>query len=176
MRIVRDTEHTTRDGRRFFVSHGDEFDAFVRHNGLLRLVGDGMYPVLLTLNRWFNGLQRRLGRPYWSLASFLKSKVGNARRYMEKYEAAVAKSAASQAYDGHICGHIHKAGIVSRDGVLYCNDGDWVEHCTALVEDVDGRLQLLHWADHKRIEQVNEGMAVVPALTPLSGSVVKGSA
>ena len=31
------------------------------------------------------------------------------------------------------------------DGVLYCNDGDWVESCTALVEYDDGRLELLTW-------------------------------
>jgi len=173
VRILRDAEHVTHDGRRFFVSHGDEFDTFVRHNGLLRVVGDGIYPVLLAANRWFNGLRRRFGRPYWSLSSFIKSKVGNARRYMDKYEAAVARSASSQEYDGHICGHIHKAGIVSRDGILYCNDGDWVEHCTALVEDLDGRLQLLHWADHKRIEQVNEGMDVEAALIPLMALSVK---
>ena len=168
VRILRDAVHVTRDGRRFLVSHGDEFDGFVRHNGLLRLLGDGIYPFLLLMNRWFNGARRRLGRPYWSLSAFIKSKVGNARRYIEKFEAAVAYAAAIQEYDGHICGHLHTAGIVARDGVLYCNDGDWVEHCTALVEDFEGRLQLLHWADRKQIHQVNEGTEVIPTLIPLS--------
>jgi hypothetical protein len=31
-------------------------------------------------------------------------------------------------------------------GVLYINDGDWVESCTALVEHHDGTLQLIDWA------------------------------
>jgi len=176
VKILRDAEHRTNDGRRFFVSHGDEFDTFVRHNGLLRVVGDGIYPFLLMLNRGFNGLRRRFGHPYWSLASFIKSKVGNARRYMDKYETAVARSAASQDYDGHICGHIHKAGIVSRDGILYCNDGDWVEHCTALVEDAEGRLNLLHWADSKQIGQVGEGLAVEAAPIPLTALGVRHQA
>jgi hypothetical protein len=32
------------------------------------------------------------------------------------------------------------------DGVLYCNDGDWVESLTALVEHADGRLELVDWS------------------------------
>jgi hypothetical protein len=32
------------------------------------------------------------------------------------------------------------------NGVLYLNDGDWVESCTALVEHHDGRLELIDWA------------------------------
>jgi hypothetical protein len=31
--------------------------------------------------------------------------------------------------------------------VLYCNTGDWVESCTALVEHEDGTLALLSYAD-----------------------------
>jgi len=31
------------------------------------------------------------------------------------------------------------------DGVLYCNDGDWVESCTSLVEDMNGHLRLIDW-------------------------------
>ena len=34
-------------------------------------------------------------------------------------------------------------------GVLYVNDGDWVESCTALVEHSDGRLEILEWAKHR---------------------------
>ena len=31
--------------------------------------------------------------------------------------------------------------------VVYCNTGDWVESCTALAEEADGTLKLIHWAD-----------------------------
>ena len=37
------------------------------------------------------------------------------------------------------------------NGVLYINDGDWVESCTALVEHFDGRLELLDWAAINRL-------------------------
>ena len=76
---------------------------------------------------------------------------------MSKYEAILAAEAKKRRVDGVVCGHIHKAEIRDIDGVLYCNDGDWVESCTALTEDLSGRLQLVHWSD---------ASAPVPAATP----------
>jgi UDP-2,3-diacylglucosamine pyrophosphatase LpxH len=34
-------------------------------------------------------------------------------------------------------------------GTLYCNDGDWVESRSALVEHHDGRLELVYWNDEQ---------------------------
>ena len=45
-----------------------------------------------------------------------------------------------------ICGHIHHAAMKTIDGVLYINDGDWVESCTALAEDMRGNLEILCWS------------------------------
>ena len=101
----------------------------------------------LQLNRWFNALRARLGFPYWSLSQFLKHKVKNAVSYITDFEIAVAQEARRRGVDGVVCGHIHKAEIRSIGGILYCNDGDWVESLTALVEDSDGRLSILHWKE-----------------------------
>ena len=50
--------------------------------------------------------------------------------------------------DGFICGHIHHAEITELEfGKLYCNTGDWVESCTALVEDETGKIELIHWLE-----------------------------
>lgn len=168
--ILRDAVHVSADGRRFFISHGDEFDSLVRGNPLLHLLGDRLYNVLLWLNRRVNDLRHHFGRPYWSLASWIKSRIGGARRYVRRFEQAAAWAAVRERYDGYICGHIHKAGIDTHGATLYCNDGDWVEHCTALVEDREGRLQMLHWADHKRVDQVCQGDEVIEAALPLPGS------
>jgi UDP-2,3-diacylglucosamine pyrophosphatase LpxH len=46
-------------------------------------------------------------------------------------------------------------------GTLYCNDGDWVESRTALVEHSDGRLELLHWSLATKAVTV-ERQALVP--------------
>ncbi|WP_168015022.1 UDP-2,3-diacylglucosamine diphosphatase [Halomonas salinarum] len=145
VRIERRVIHATADHRRLLVSHGDEFDTHVRMAPWLMALGDGMHQFLLSLNRWCNHSRRLLGLPYWSLAGALKRQVGAARRYVEQFEQAAMHQAAREGLDGYIGGHIHKAGFATRPGVLYCNDGDWVEHCTALMEDRDGRLSLIDW-------------------------------
>lgn len=139
--------HTTADGRRFMVCHGDQFDQVVRCSPLMLLVGDRAHGLLLRLNRWFNGLRRLQGKPYWSLAAWVKSRIGRARTFIRRFELAALTVAEKGHYDGFICGHIHSAGFLRSETGLYCNDGDWVEHCTALVEQGDGRLELLHWSE-----------------------------
>lgn len=144
--VVHRVVHETADGKRLLVLHGDEFDVVVRYAKWLAVLGDGAYTVLLVLNNWFNRLRERMGRPYWSLSAYLKLKVKNAVKYIAEYETAIAKAAAAENVDGVVCGHIHHAEMREIEGVLYCNDGDWVESCSALVEHVDGRLELVYWA------------------------------
>ncbi|WP_417548480.1 UDP-2,3-diacylglucosamine diphosphatase [Marinobacter segnicrescens] len=143
--------HTTADGRRFMVCHGDQFDQVVRCSPLMLLVGDRAHGLLLRLNRWFNAWRRLQGKPYWSLAAWIKGRIGSARTFIRRFELAALTAAEKGHYDGFICGHIHSAGFLRGADGLYCNDGDWVEHCTALVEQVDGQLQLLHWSEKPSI-------------------------
>jgi UDP-2,3-diacylglucosamine pyrophosphatase LpxH len=96
-------------------------------------------------------LRRACGFPYWSLAAYLKHKVKNAVKYIANFERAFAHEAQRRGLDGAICGHIHRAEISQIDGVLYCNDGDWVESCTTLTEDFAGRLSLLRWTESKEV-------------------------
>lgn len=145
------TVHTTADGRRFLVCHGDQFDQVVRCSPLMLLVGDRAHGLLLRLNRWFNAWRRLQGKPYWSLAAWTKSRIGKARTFIRRFELAALTAAERGHYDGFICGHIHSAGFLRSEDGLYCNDGDWVEHCTALVEDHDGQLSLLHWSEQPEV-------------------------
>lgn len=147
VRVAADVIHETVDGRRLLVMHGDEFDAIVKHSKWLAMFGSWIYDVLLYANRSINLFRRRLGFPYWSLAAYLKHKVKNAVNYISNFEQALVHEARKRNVDGVVCGHIHRATIEEYDGVLYCNDGDWVESCTALVEHRDGSLALVHWAD-----------------------------
>ncbi len=144
--IARDAIHTTVDGRTFLVTHGDEFDGVVQHAKWLAFLGDWSYRTILMLNTLFNLARRKMGFGYWSLSAFLKGKVKNALQFIENFEGAVADEARRRGVDGVICGHIHKAEMRDIDGITYINDGDWVESCTALVEHMDGRLELLEWA------------------------------
>lgn len=139
--------HETADGRRFLIMHGDQFDGVVKYARWLAILGDAAYTFALSANNWFNLVRRRLGYPYWSLSAYLKGKVKNALEYIDNFETALTTEARRRGLDGVVCGHIHHAQIRDIGGILYCNDGDWVESCTALVEDRSGQFSILRWAE-----------------------------
>ena len=146
VRLQKDAVHEAADGRRFLVMHGDEFDSVVRYAKTIAHLGDWAYDWALVLNRVFNAARRRLGYPYWSLSQWLKRQVKEAVKAIDRFETALAQEARRRGLDGVVCGHIHHAEMRVVQGVLYMNDGDWVESCTALVEHADGRFELLDWA------------------------------
>jgi UDP-2,3-diacylglucosamine pyrophosphatase LpxH len=144
--VVEDWVHTTADGKRLWVTHGDLFDGVIQCAKWLAHVGDTLYEFTLKLNRHLNRLRARLGLPYWSLSKYLKLKVKRAVSYVSDFEVAVAREARKRGVHGVVCGHIHHAELREIDGVLYANDGDWVESLTALAEHADGRLEILDWS------------------------------
>ena len=133
IQIARDCIHVTADDRRLLVTHGDDFDGVVACQAWLAAFGSTVYDYVILVNRQFNAVRRWLGLPYWSLAGFLKGCSGKARRYIENFEHAAA----------------------------YANDGDWVENCTALVEDRNGRLAIWHWPHALEAEPAVAAHAVV---------------
>jgi UDP-2,3-diacylglucosamine pyrophosphatase LpxH len=145
--VVEECIHVTADGRRLWVTHGDLFDGVVQCAKWLAYTGDAAYEFTLKLNRWFNRARAHLGLPYWSLSRYLKLKVKRAVSYVSDFEVAVAREARKRDVHGVVCGHIHHAEIREIDGILYCNDGDWVESLTALVEHADGRLEIVDRGD-----------------------------
>ena len=144
--VVREAIHETAAGLRLLVLHGDQFDGVIGYAKWLAQIGDRAYAVALALNDRLHDLRRSLGLPYWSLSAYLKKKVKNAVEYVSRFEEVVARAAAPKGVDGVICGHIHQAQMRRIGPILYLNDGDWVESCTALVEDARGHLEILRWA------------------------------
>lgn len=143
--------HTTVDGRRLLVIHGDQFDCVVKHSRALALLGTFLYEVLLRLNGIVNWVRRKFHRDYWSLAAFLKHKVKNAMQYIGRYEQVLADEAKRRGVHGIVCGHIHRPELSRVGTIEYLNCGDWVESCTALVERDDGVIELLRWTERKEV-------------------------
>ena len=164
--LLDEVVHVTADGRKLLVLHGDAFDGVVRHARWLALLGDWAYTLALQLNHYFNLVRRRLGYPYWSLSAYLKARVKNAVEFVGNFVDAIADEAKRRGVDGVVCGHIHQADIRSVAGVLYCNDGDWVESCTALVEHFDGRLEILRWAELRALDPLAPRAADERELVP----------
>ena len=146
IQVKEDVIHTTLDGKRLWVTHGDLFDGVMQYAKWLAYVGDSLYSMILVLNRWFNNIRVKMGLQYWSLSQFLKHQVKNAVSYISSFETIMAREARHRGCDGVICGHIHKAEIREIDGLIYCNDGDWVESLTALVETLEGELKIVQWS------------------------------
>ena len=166
VRLVGEAVHTTVDGRRLLVIHGDEFDSVVRYAKFLALLGDHAYTAALALNGFFNSVRRRLGYPYWSLSQWLKRQVKGAVAAIDRFEEALAAHARARGFDGVVCGHIHHAEMRYVGDVLYLNDGDWVESCTALVEHHDGRLELIEWATRSNLSFANRQRSSIQVEPP----------
>lgn len=160
MTVRRQAIHRAADGRRYLVTHGDDFDAEVQRGDWQEWLGDQLYEAILVGNRLTHQLRTRLGLRYWSLADFIKRQSAQAERYIARYRAAALHAAAARGLSGVICGHIHRPALEQVDGLIYANDGDWVESMTALSEGTDGRLALLRWRGR------HELLAELPA-TPL---------
>jgi UDP-2,3-diacylglucosamine pyrophosphatase LpxH len=143
--IVRQCVHTTLQGKRYLVLHGDQFDGDVTLGKFHSWVGDKGYDLLLFLNRWYNRFQRWRKREYWSLAGYIKKHIKGANLAISRYRTACCLYAKRLELDGVICGHIHHPQSEIEDGIHYVNDGDWVENCTALSEDMKGNLTLVYF-------------------------------
>lgn len=152
--------HVAADGRRFLIVHGDAFDGAVKYARRLAPLGHWGYGAATTCNQLLNGARRRLGYSDWSLSAYLRRKVKHAVRYIAAYEAAMADVARARGFDGVICGHIHHPATREINGVLYCNDGDWLDSCSALVEHHDGRLEVIHWALYRQLSSCQPALAV----------------
>jgi UDP-2,3-diacylglucosamine pyrophosphatase LpxH len=142
-------EHIGADGKHYLVTHGDLFDGITRLAPWIAFLGDKAYDFVLELNNKFNWIRRRMGFGYFSLSKFLKHKVKKAVDFIFKFEENLANYCKKRGFDGVICGHIHHAEIKKINGVMYMNDGDWVESCTALVEHWDGHWEIITWIKEK---------------------------
>jgi UDP-2,3-diacylglucosamine pyrophosphatase LpxH len=143
--VTRETIHETADGKRLLVIHGDQFDGVINFAKWLAHLGSWAYDRALQANEVLHRVRHLLGFPYWSLSAWLKHAVKDAVEYVCRFEDAVAQAAELHGLDGVVCGHIHQAQIRQIGKVLYLNDGDWVESCTALVEDAGGHLEIVRW-------------------------------
>lgn len=179
IKIQMEAAHTTADGKRLLITHGDAFDSIVRHARVLALLGDWAYTAALVVNRHFNSIRARLGYPYWSLSAWLKLQVKEAVKAIDRFETALAQEAKSRAFDGVVCGHIHHAEMRPVNGVMYLNVGDWVESCTSLVEHFDGRLELVDWAARQKLSMLPQTITTMTARskssTPASAETAPAS-
>lgn len=143
--ICNQAEHIGINGTRYLVVHGDMFDGITRLAPWLSMLGDRAYDIVISLNTKFNWIRHRLGFGYWSLSKFLKGRVKKAVNFMFQFEINLTDYCKKRGFGGVICGHIHNPEIKDINGIIYSNSGDWVENCSALVENWDGGWEIIYW-------------------------------
>jgi UDP-2,3-diacylglucosamine pyrophosphatase LpxH len=151
----------TQTGRRFLVLHGDRFDVIETSHQWLSVLLTYVYEPMLSLNAWFNWMTGRQGSPYAACA-WIKNKAKMAVRFFSHFEERLFRYALSRSCEGVICGHIHAPGVTTAAATTYINTGDWVEHCTALVEYHDGELVLESFFPANAAQKLCAAEAVVP--------------
>lgn len=143
--VQRHAVHLTATGKRMLIIHGHELDTVVQNVKWLAFAGDVGYQFLLSLNPAINFVRRRFGLGYWSLSAYAKKRVKDAVNFIGRFEEAVAHYAQQFKVDAVLCGHIHSVAIRTIQNVEYYNCGDWVETCSALVEDYTGEISLVSY-------------------------------
>ncbi len=167
IRIANEWVHTTADGKRYLLVHGDAFDQVTRYHRWVAVLGDIAYDFLVRVNAWLSLVRRTLRMSgYWSLAGYAKRKIKTAVNFIFDFEDSVIHAVRERGLDGVICGHIHSAALKQVDGLTYVNCGDWVDSCTAIVEHLDGHLELIEWRNVQRTEK----LSVIPS--PLGNSSI----
>ena len=158
--IIEEHEYTCANGKRYLIMHGDAMDAYINLTHITRFFGDIGYGLLLFINRWANRWRKWMGRPYFSLAGMIKDNIKGAKDAIETYQKEATDEARRRGFDGVICGHIHYPALTESNGIRYCNTGDWIENCTALVEDYSGHMRLLHFSGQVQWRDQKNSLAV----------------
>jgi UDP-2,3-diacylglucosamine pyrophosphatase LpxH len=143
--ITPQTIHTTADGQRLLVIHGDSCDHFADRAPWLAQIGATLESGMRSLNHIVNRLLTRSGRPQWDGIEDALNLVNHALRKHDRFEERLAALARHNGVDGIVCGHFHQPALHRDFGVTYANCGDWVENQTAIVETEDGSLRLIDW-------------------------------
>ncbi len=137
--------HVAADGRRYVVTHGDQFDCTIERGRRFAALGDTVHMVLASASAAVNLVRHVLSLPRWSLSQWARYKIKDALNYVQSFEQALTAEARRRQASGVICGHVHQASIREFPGARYINCGDWVESCSAAVEHFDGRLEIVAW-------------------------------
>lgn len=142
IKICDDMIYTTSKGEKIYICHGDQFDGFIRMHKFIYILGDWAYELSFKINSAYNVIRKIFGQNYWSLSSYLKSKVKNDIMFINDFKVLSVKKANDVSCDSIMIGHIHTPGVEKIDNITYYNTGDFCESCSYIVEDLDGNLEL----------------------------------
>lgn len=148
--------HQTADKKRILIMHGDQFDRRIIRSKLSK-ISDHIYDLFLDLigGHGAQHIEIKGKIKKFSMAKAL-SKPGKWALYLlNNFESVVYRTVKRHGVDGLICGHTHIPVLKAIRNIIYGNCGSWLRtNHTALVEKIDGTLELLDWTDqHEQFSQ-----------------------
>ena len=144
IKIAEEFIHETINGKKLLVKHGDYLDKTVKNMPWIAHFGDRILSCALWISSCHRWIEKKIGFKYWSFSNWLKRNMEGAINAMSNFKILMVKDAKRRNFDGVVCGHIHEPGIEDDgNGFVYYNCGDWVEHCTYIIEDMNGNIELL---------------------------------
>ncbi len=138
--------HVTATGDRLLVTHGDDQDALAHRLPLFARIGAVAEGLVRMAGVAVNLVAGTVGIGPWDGPDRLIRAVNRRMRALDRFEERLSRVAIARGADGVVCGHFHQPALHRDHGTLYANCGDFVEHCTALVEHHDGRLEIVEAA------------------------------
>jgi UDP-2,3-diacylglucosamine pyrophosphatase LpxH len=141
--VAEEYQHELVDGRRFLILHGDRFDSCEGLHPLASWAVERLYELLLRSNKLWSKFTGSVPHGPRSVTNRLKNLLGISAGHIRRIRELIIRHARWRGCHGVICGHIHEPMTLDVHGLMYCNTGDWVENCTALIEDSEGRLRLI---------------------------------
>ena len=145
IKLINEDIHIGLDGKKYLIIHGDKFDVVIEHAKWLSQLGSWAYDFSIFVNILVNKIRNIFKLKPWSISSWLKYKVKEAVNFIGNYENTLSNYAKSLGVDGIICGHIHHPNVRDFSNIKYLNCGDWVETCSAVVENLNGSMEVILW-------------------------------
>lgn len=135
--------HISKNNKKYLVIHGDQFDGIVRLHPFIYGLGDFLYTFIIKINFILSKILHMLKLRPWSFSHWIKSKAKSAVKYISDFERLIVEYSKKYNVDGVICGHIHVPEDTVINGIRYINSGTFVEIKSCIVEDDDGKIEVL---------------------------------
>lgn len=137
--------HVSASGKDFIVIHGDQFDEMEHASPALASILCWLYEWMLFANQFWARVACSHSSGQQSLACRIRMRLRICLQHLRTYQHKAIHFARRQGCHGIICGHIHSPKFLEIEGVTYINTGDWLENCSACVEDHDGRFSIVSY-------------------------------
>lgn len=140
--VAEEFQHLTADGKQFLILHGDQFDTYEKASSFTIEFLSLFYEGILRANSIWSRVTSTALHGNTSFVGRFKRRLNSIGKHVGNFRNQIVRHARHRGVDGVICGHIHAPQYLEIEGVTYCNAGDWIENCSALIEDRNGELRL----------------------------------